>query len=71
MSDLTAAEIRELFERELADAGGVRAFARRTGLSPTYVSRVRTGKEPISGRLLAHLGVERVVVYRRRARGES
>lgn len=40
-------------------------LARRSGLSPAYVSRAASGKERVAGDLAAFLGFERVTVYRR------
>lgn len=61
---LTDCQIRALFDAALKEAGGVRALARRTNLSPAYISRVNNGAEPVAGRLASFLGMERVEGYR-------
>lgn len=51
--------LREAVER----AGSAQAWARGVGLSPSYVHDVRLGRRPPGPRLLAALGLQRVVSY--------
>ena len=44
---------------------GVRGFARRADVSPGFVSRVRKGEQQPGPTILAALGWEKVVSYRR------
>lgn len=44
---------------------GLRAFARRAGVTPPFVSRVRDGQCAPGPKILAALGWEKVVTYRR------
>lgn len=58
--------IRAKLQRACEDAGGQRAFARKIGTSATYVNQTLNGVIPPGGRILAALGLERVVVVRRK-----
>lgn len=55
-----AALLAAAIERE-----GLRGFARRAGVSAPFVSRVRDGQSAPGPKLLAALGWEKVVTYRR------
>jgi hypothetical protein len=58
---------RQLFEKAIRKAGGVRKLARKLGCSAPYVSDIRLGRRGLSRRILDFLGltVERSVKYRR------
>jgi DNA-binding transcriptional regulator YdaS (Cro superfamily) len=58
-----------LLRKECERAGSQRAWAQANGLSAVYVSDVLSGKRAPAGRILAALGVEAVIDYRRIARG--
>lgn len=64
MPEQTIHDVMRLKLRDaMKDAGGVRALARKTGLSPTYVSRCASGKERVAGRLAEFLGFQRISGY--------
>ena len=64
MSELfTAQEVREWVRDECKTFGGIRAWARETGISPGHVSRVlRSQKEP-GPKILDHFGLRAVTMY--------
>lgn len=45
--------------------GSQKAYAKRVGLSESYLSDMLNKRRDISPRILKHLGLERVVYYRR------
>jgi DNA-binding transcriptional regulator YdaS (Cro superfamily) len=45
--------------------GSQKAYAKRVGLSESYLSDVLNRRRDISPRILKHLGLERVTYYRR------
>lgn len=45
-------------------AGGQRQFAENAGVSPAYINDVLHRRRGLADRILAALGVERVVTYR-------
>lgn len=49
--------------------GSQKAYAKRVGLSESYLSDVLNKRRDISPRILKHLGLERVVYYRRKDGG--
>ena len=59
-------EIRTRIQQLQREHGGLRAAARATGRSPSYMIRLRDGEklEP-SARLLRKLGLEKKVTYAR------
>lgn len=54
-------------ERAIAKEG-VRGLARRAGCSPGYISLARMGKTTVGPVLLDALGLECIVIYRRKKR---
>lgn len=56
-------------EQAITDAGGVRALGRRWQISAAHLSNVRIGKRLPGPRVLAKLGLRRLVA--RRARYEN
>lgn len=58
------ADVIKRLAAECRAAGGSSAWARKAGVSATYVSDVLAGKRAPGGRLLIALGIERVVTYR-------
>lgn len=48
-------------------AGSVNAFAKRHGLSQSYVSQVLSGSRGIGAKIAKALDFDRVVLYRKRA----
>lgn len=61
---LTEQQVIERLRAACATAGGQKAFAKAHGFTPGYVSDVLRGKRAPADRILAALGVERIVVYR-------
>ncbi len=52
--------------REAKKAGSQKALANRMGVDPTYLSRVMREQKEAGPAILDPLGLERVVVYRRK-----
>jgi hypothetical protein len=52
-------------KRQAREAGGIRALARKIGTDPGYLCKLRDGTKVPSDNVLAKLGLERVVTYRR------
>lgn len=52
----TDADVIKELERRIAEGGGLRPFARFSGLSPTFISMVRHKQTPVSVTIAAHLG---------------
>lgn len=50
------ADVLKEFERRIAEAGGLRTFARHAGLSAAFLSMVRLGQSPVSPRVAEALG---------------
>lgn len=65
--------VRALIRRRSRQAGTAAAFAKEIGVSYELVRMVVNGKRSPTGKLLATLGLERVVSYRRTSppQGES
>lgn len=49
-------------------AGGQKQFAKQHGFTPGYVNDVLWGKRALADRILAALGIERVVEYREKTK---
>jgi hypothetical protein len=54
-------EVRRLLAAECYSAGGQRAWAERHGFSPGFISSVLQRRKEPSAKMLAALGLERVV----------
>lgn len=63
---LTARQVRAQLVRAVEAAGGRASYGRAHGMSPAYVGAVCSGKRTLGPLVLAALGLERVVIYRRR-----
>jgi DNA-binding transcriptional regulator YdaS (Cro superfamily) len=63
---MTEEEVIERLRTACANAGGQKQFAKLHGFTPGYVSDVLSGKRGPADRILATLGLERVVVYRKK-----
>jgi len=61
---MTREQLLARLRRECDRAGGQTAWARSNNMSAVYVSDVLAGKREPAGKMLAALGVERVVSYR-------
>lgn len=61
---LTELQVIERLRAACAAAGGQKAFAKVHGLTPGYVHDVLHSKRAPADRILAAIGVERVVIYR-------
>lgn len=61
---MTEHEVIERLRAAIAEAGSQRAFAEKHGFTPGYVSDVIKGQRGLSDRILAAIGVERVIDYR-------
>lgn len=60
---LTETQVIERLRAACAAAGGQKAFAKAHGLTPGYVHDVLHSKRAPADRILAALGIERVVIY--------
>jgi DNA-binding transcriptional regulator YdaS (Cro superfamily) len=61
---LTEQEVRDRLRGAVEQAGGQRRFADMHGFTPAYVNDVVHGRRALADRILAAIGVERVVSYR-------
>ena len=59
---ITAEQARARLRARARAAGGYHALARKLSCSVQYVHRAATGATPITGRLLAEIGLRRRVV---------
>lgn len=66
---MTADEVRIVLAQQCADAGSQHAWAKAHGLSPAYVGDVLSGRRDLGDRILAQMGYERLVMYRRTVTG--
>lgn len=62
---MTKSELIEHLRQLLAEAGTQKELAARLGVSAAYLGDVLLGRKEPGKKLLAALGVERVVIYRR------
>lgn len=62
---MNESQMLEAFSRAVEQAGGVRAFARKAGVSASYVSGALRGQVAIGDTLLRAAGIERVITYRK------
>ena len=62
--ELSLDDVLALLDRAIDEAGGVRAMARRIGVSPQYLSAIRMRDAPPSDRVLAAIEVKRIYVRR-------
>jgi DNA-binding transcriptional regulator YdaS (Cro superfamily) len=60
---MTEHEAREQLLRAIEATGGQRAFAHAHGFSVAYVNDVVRGKRDLADRILATIGIKRVVTY--------
>lgn len=60
---LTESQVIERLRAACVAAGGQKAFAEQHKLTPSYVHDVLHGRRPPADRILAAIGVERVIVY--------
>ena len=58
-------DVRRLLLRECEKAGSMSEWAKENYVSPGYVSDVVNGRRLPGGSILAALGLERVVTYRK------
>lgn len=60
--------MKEIMERlsKALESESQASVARKIGISPQYLGQVIAGDRPLSEKILAFLGYERVVTYRRR-----
>jgi hypothetical protein len=61
---MTEQQVLERLRTAIDAAGGQRKFAEQHGFTPAYVHDVLYGKRALADRILAAIGVERLVVYR-------
>ena len=64
-------EVMAAFEAALAEAGTHAELSRRAGICDEAVSMVARGQRPVTGKLLRHLGFERVPAFRRLPEAEE
>lgn len=65
MKQIPEARVLNMVRIGIQVAGSQKAYAKRVGLSESYLSDVLNGRRDISPRILKHLGLERVVYYKR------
>lgn len=63
---MNATQVQELLRREVLNAGGCSAWAALKGVDQGSVSRALNGAKPPRPAVLAALGVEQVLTYRKR-----
>jgi DNA-binding transcriptional regulator YdaS (Cro superfamily) len=62
---MTLDQVLALLRRQCDEAGGQAAWAKAVGVSPSYVSDVLVGRREPGAGILRHLGLVRVVTYRK------
>jgi hypothetical protein len=62
----TAAAVRAMLREEAKYEGSQRALAKLIGCSATFLSDILCGKREPAGKVIAWLGLERHVTYRRK-----
>lgn len=62
----TAEEVRTLLKAECEAAGSMRKWAKAHGITETQVQFACNGRFPPQPKILAALGLERVVTYRKK-----
>lgn len=60
---MTEYEVKKRLRAAIDAAGGQRRFAEAHGFSAAYVNDVLRGKRDLADRILAAIGVRRIVVY--------
>lgn len=60
---MTEEQVYELFLKQIYNAGGQRAFARKVGFTPSYINDMVHKRRPIADQVLALIGIEKVVTY--------
>jgi hypothetical protein len=68
---LTAHQVRQRLRAACAEAGSQHAWGRAHNVHQTHVSEVLSGIREPAGKILAGLAIERVVLYRPRARNNQ
>jgi hypothetical protein len=61
---MTAEEVRDLIRLACKDAGAIKAWAAKHGISGAYVGDVLLGRREPAGKILDALGLIKVVTYR-------
>jgi len=61
---MTEQQVIERLRATIEAAGGQRSFALAHGFTPAYVHDVLHGRRNLANRILAAIGVEKIVVYR-------
>ena len=69
MSMLTRAEVKQRLRDACAKAGSQNKWAKRVGLSQTYVGNVLMGKIAPGPSLLKALGLKKVIMYQQAPKG--
>jgi predicted metallopeptidase len=65
-ADMTATDVLAELENAIARFGTTKAFAAKHDLSPQYVTDVLKGRRAPADSICYALGLDRIVVYRRR-----
>jgi len=60
---ISIAEVREMIQRKIAQAGSQSAWARQFGFEPSLVSNVMTGTRLPTKQILKALSLKKVVMY--------
>ena len=61
---LTENDVLARLRAAVESAGGQKQFAAQAGLTPAYINDVLHRRRALADRILAAIGLERVVVYR-------
>ena len=64
---LSADEVRALLRQACKDAGGIKTWADKNGVSPTFANMAYNGRRGLGPSVTRALGLEQVVLWRRRA----
>lgn len=68
MADMNGANVMDLLRKKVEEAGSQKAFADKHGLSQAYVNDVLRERRDLAGGILNALGLERYIIYRRKAK---
>lgn len=61
---MTEQEVRKRLAEAIEAAGGQSVFADRHGFTRAYINDVVHGRRALADRILAAIGIERIVTYR-------
>ena len=68
MNDFSEAGVIAQVRAHVRRCGSLRALSREWGVSPSYLCQVLDGRQSPGPKIIGKLGLERIVVYRDRAK---